>query len=228
MSTLGTIAIIVGAIVLLALVAIALIGARRKRLDSRREEAGELRQDAQRQGRLANRQRAEADERAARAKKAEAEAEERAAAARRERALAEQRDSVAGRQERFARDRHEEARSVDPDVDDESEDRQQPASGRTRWARCARRPDRRPPRRLSPAGWEAAEDPVGTKGLPAVRAAADALVVARARVHRQLRLDRVPLVVLLDQVVDAVESPAPSAGAPELREGARVARVLFS
>src|SRR3954471_14064507 len=132
MSTLGTIAVIVGVVVVLALVAIALIGARRKRLDSRREEAGELRQDAQRQGRLANRQRAEADERAARAKKAEAEAEERAAAARRERALAEQRDSVASRQERFARDRHEEARSVDPDVDDESEDHEHSAADRSR------------------------------------------------------------------------------------------------
>src|SRR3954468_19670079 len=169
MSTLGTIALIVGAVVLLALVALLIVSARRKRLDSRREEAGELRKDAQRQGRTAQRQRAEADERAARAKKAEAEAEERAAAARRERALAEQRDSVAGRQERFARDRHEEARSVDPDVDDESEARQQGASGRTRRAGWARRSARRRPRRLSPAGWEAAEDPVGTEGLAAVR-----------------------------------------------------------
>ena len=130
MSTLGTIAIIVGAVVLLALIAIALMGARKKRLDSRREQAGELRNEAQRHGRLAERQRAEADERAARAKKAEAEAEEKAAVARRERALAEQRETVAGRQERFARGRHEEAQSVDPDVDEDSADRQQPATSR--------------------------------------------------------------------------------------------------
>src|SRR4051812_47058018 len=170
MSTLGTIAVIVGVVVVLALVAIALIGARRKRLDSRREEAGELRKDAQRQGRLAERQRAEADERAARAKKAEAEAEEKAAQARREGALAEQRASGAGRQERFARDRHEEARSVDPDVGDDSADREQAGGGPV--SRVARRSILRPPRRTSLAGWKAAEDPVGAERLPAIRAAA--------------------------------------------------------
>jgi predicted lipid-binding transport protein (Tim44 family) len=131
MSTLGTIAIVAGALVVLTLVAILVMEARRKRLDSRREEAGELRKDAQRQGRLAERQRAEADERAARAKKAEAEAEEKAAQARRESALAEQRASVAGRQERFARDRHDEARSVDPDVDDDGADHDREAPTRS-------------------------------------------------------------------------------------------------
>jgi FtsZ-interacting cell division protein ZipA len=131
MSTLGTILVIVGVVALLTLVAVALIGARRRRLESRREHAGELRKDAQRQGRLAERQRAEADERAARAKKAEAEAEEKAAQARRERALADQRESVAGRQERFARGRHEEARAVDPDVEDDSGHRQQAATSRS-------------------------------------------------------------------------------------------------
>ena len=67
----------------------------------------------------------------ARVKQAEGEAEEKAAQARRERALAEQRANVAGRQERFARDRHDAARSVDPDVDDDTEDRQQPATSRS-------------------------------------------------------------------------------------------------
>jgi hypothetical protein len=70
--------------------------------------------------------------RAARAKKAEAEPEEKAAQARREGALAEQRASVAGRQEEVARSRHQEASSVDPDVDGDGAARDQQAPSRSR------------------------------------------------------------------------------------------------
>src|SRR4051812_37687111 len=51
-----------------------------------------------------------------------------------------------------------------------------------------------------------------------VRAAADRHVVARARVERKAGLDRIPVVVLLDELVDLVEGPLVRALAPPARE----------
>src|SRR5204863_7649634 len=64
---------------------------------------------------------------------------------------------------------------------------------------------------------EPVEDPGGVEGLAAVRAPADLDVVARARVHRQARLDRVVAVVAVDQVVQLAEVPALGDAAPFVR-----------
>jgi FtsZ-interacting cell division protein ZipA len=97
------VAIVVGALILIAL--LALIGRRgsERRKDTRRHEAGEIRREAEVGRAQADRTRAEADERAARARREEATAREQGA-----RAEAQQRD---------ARDRHLEAAELDPDVD---------------------------------------------------------------------------------------------------------------
>jgi hypothetical protein len=116
MSTGAIVAIVVGALVLTAVVVLLARNARVRRMDSRREEADELRQEAQQRGLRATRERAAADEQSARAKQAQAEAEEKAAAARRESARAQERAQVADRERRFAAERHEQARDVDPDV----------------------------------------------------------------------------------------------------------------
>ena len=55
---------------------------------------------------------------------------------------------------------------------------------------------------------EALEDPGGVERRLRVALAVDERVVARARVHRQPRLDGVPAVVPIDQVVDVAEVPA--------------------
>ncbi|HEX2232459.1 MAG TPA: hypothetical protein VHG69_03750 [Thermoleophilaceae bacterium] len=99
------IAIVVGALVLIAAIAIASKMARERRLEGKREEAREVRHEAQLRGAQADRQRAEAEERAARARK--------------EQAIADQQAAEADKHGRFARERHEEARSLDPDADDE-------------------------------------------------------------------------------------------------------------
>src|SRR6185295_6558794 len=61
---------------------------------------------------------------------------------------------------------------------------------------------------------EMSQHPRCVERLPPVRLAAYQNEVARSRVHRQPRLDRVPAVVLLDQVVDRVEVPTPRELAP--------------
>src|SRR5581483_5342038 len=93
-------------------------------------------------------------------------------------------------------------------------------SARPPWWRCARRRarcrQREPlPRASATAscaraqpGGEALERPVRTQPRPPVVAAVDERVVARDGIHGQARLDRVPAVVPLDQVVDLVEAPA--------------------
>jgi LPXTG-motif cell wall-anchored protein len=83
------VAIVVGALLLIGL--IAWLGTRRRerRLEAKRIQAGEIRREAQIEG--------------ARAKREEAAAEEHAARA--------------GRQQRFARERREEADQLDPDVE---------------------------------------------------------------------------------------------------------------
>ncbi len=67
------------------------------------------------------------------------------------------------------------------------------------------------------------EDPGGVERRAAVGAAADLDEVARAGIHRQAGLDRVPAVVLLDQLVDLAEVPALGDPAPA-RRGRRDAR----
>lgn len=120
MSTGAVIAIAIGAVLLLAVIGLVGVFVRRRRVETRRERAGELRQEAQARELRATREGAAADEQAARARQSQAQAEEKAAVARREGAEAQQRAEAAEGERRFARDRHEEARSVDPDaVEDE-------------------------------------------------------------------------------------------------------------
>ncbi len=73
------------------------------------------------------------------------------------------------------------------------------------------------------------EDPLGAELGAAVRGAADRHVVAGPRVHGQVGLDRVPDVVLSDQVVQAIERPRMRPGVPPAREqvGVAVGDVLF-
>src|SRR4051794_35306636 len=68
------------------------------------------------------------------------------------------------------------------------------------------------------AGRELLEHPLRVELGPPVRAPAQQHVVARARVHRQVRLDRGPLVVLTDQLVELLEPPRAHPGAPAPRE----------
>jgi hypothetical protein len=98
------IAIVVGVIVLAALLLLLGKKGRERRLETRREQAHEIRHEAQVHGAQAERERAEADERAARA--------------RREQAVAQEQAARADKSGRFARERHEEAVRVDPDADE--------------------------------------------------------------------------------------------------------------
>jgi hypothetical protein len=100
------IAIVVGALVLIAAIVLASRMARERRLEGKRDQAREVRQEAQIRGAKADRQHAEAEERAARARK--------------EQAIAEEQAAKADEHRRFARDRHVEADKIDPDADDEA------------------------------------------------------------------------------------------------------------
>src|ERR687887_222962 len=71
---------------------------------------------------------------------------------------------------------------------------------------------------------EPVEDPRRVERLEPVRPPADVDVVARLRVHREARLDGIPAVVLLDQLVHlgevpALARPAPVAGPLRVRLG---------
>jgi hypothetical protein len=125
MSTGVIIGIAVCAALLVGLIVVLNRAGRKRQVETRREQAHGLRQDAQARQLHATRQQAEADEQSARAKQAAAEAEEKAAIARREEAEANERAQSADRERRFARERHEQARSIDPDVTDEAEQRSQ-------------------------------------------------------------------------------------------------------
>ena len=72
---------------------------------------------------------------------------------------------------------------------------------------------------------EAPQDPRRVERLASVRLAADEDEVARPRVHRQSRLDRIPAVVLLDQVVDRMEVPPSGELAPASIPLTRVAHL---
>ena len=103
MSTGAIIAIVVGALILLALLWFVLRAGRERRLDTRREEAREIRR--------------EAEVGSAQADKSRAEADAQAAEARRQDALARERAATADEQHREARERHIEAADKDPDAD---------------------------------------------------------------------------------------------------------------
>jgi F0F1-type ATP synthase membrane subunit b/b' len=101
------IAIVIGALLLLALFMLLGRKGRERKLESRRHEAREIRREAELD-------RAQAD-------KTRAEAEAQAAEARRQEALARQRAAEAEEQHRTARERHLEAASLDPDADEDEE-----------------------------------------------------------------------------------------------------------
>jgi F0F1-type ATP synthase membrane subunit b/b' len=111
MSTVAIIAIVIGALILIALIWGVMSGSRRRRHEERRQVAG--------------RHREEAEHRHVKAEKHQAAADEKAAAARREAAEAEER-AVAARHEREVGDAHREhAREIDPDRDSEPSERQE-------------------------------------------------------------------------------------------------------
>ena len=126
----GTIvAIVIGALVLVALFVVLSRAARSKKMDARRNEAGELRQQAQERSVKAERHSAVAEEKAAIADRAEAQARQQAAIAKRERAEAQERSTVAEQEGRVAREHQEKAFEVDPDADASDRDTKE------RWAR---------------------------------------------------------------------------------------------
>lgn len=129
MDTATIIAIIVGAVTLIALFVVLSRAARSRKLDSRRTEATELRQEAQKRGLNAERHNAVAEEKAAVADRAEAEARQQAAIAKRERAEAQERATVAEQEGRVAQEHQEMAYEVDPDADADGTDTKE------RWAR---------------------------------------------------------------------------------------------
>ena len=108
MSAGAVIAIVIAAIVVIALVAWVSQRQRVRRIEQRRGEAAELRDEARLSGTRAERHQAAADEQAAAARRQAAEADERALRAKRERALAEEHETR--------------AREVDPDTPDTPDD----------------------------------------------------------------------------------------------------------
>lgn len=109
MSTGLLIALIVIAVVVLGLLLVSSRAAKAKGDETKRVEAGEHRDQARVEGARADSRAAEAEERAARAKREKAKADEQAA--------------IADRERRGAAERHEEADRIDPDVDEDAEDR---------------------------------------------------------------------------------------------------------
>ncbi|MEA2406436.1 MAG: hypothetical protein QOE69_555 [Thermoleophilaceae bacterium] len=97
------IAIVIGALLLVALFAVLGRAGGARRDEARRTKAGEIRREAEVSSAQADRMRAEADAQAAEARRQEALARERAASA--------------DEQQREARDRHIEAAELDPDAD---------------------------------------------------------------------------------------------------------------
>lgn len=122
MSTGAIIAIVAGAIVLVAVLVLLTRAARGRRLESRREDAAELRQRAAARERSAADARAAADEESARAQRVRAEADEKAAQARRNEIAAQERAGDAERETLVAREHHDRAREIDPDASDTGED----------------------------------------------------------------------------------------------------------
>ena len=120
MSTGAIVAIVIGALILIALMVFLARRGRERRLESMREEAHEHRSQARVRARTAEREQADADEAAARAKKARAAAEEQAAQARRAEAEAEAKSEHAQHERGHAEQLHGRATELDPDADDDS------------------------------------------------------------------------------------------------------------
>ena len=119
MSTGAIIAIVIGALLLVALLVVLARRGRERRFENMRVEAQEHRNEARIRERGAKRDQAEADEAAARAKKARAIAEEQAAQAQRAEAEAEAKSEHAQHQRGQVDQLHERATEIDPDADDE-------------------------------------------------------------------------------------------------------------
>jgi FtsZ-interacting cell division protein ZipA len=105
--------IVLGVLVLALVVWAVMRKQKERRLEGRREEAGELRQHAR--------------QRELEAERGEAEAEERAARARREAAAAEQQAAEARRVKAEASEHEQRAAEVDPDIDRDAEAERQQA-----------------------------------------------------------------------------------------------------
>jgi FtsZ-interacting cell division protein ZipA len=115
-STIAVVLIVIGAVIVIALLAAALKGARERKLEDRRAIAGEHREEAKLRQLEADKEAASADEQAARARREAAEAESRSRAAERER-------------ER-ARGHVEHAVEIDPDSGSERNDQGESARER--------------------------------------------------------------------------------------------------
>jgi FtsZ-interacting cell division protein ZipA len=102
MSTLAIVLIVIGALIVIGIVAAMLTGARQRRLEDRRQ--------------IARQHREEADSRRLDAEMNQAAADEKAARARREAAEAESRSQDAEREQETARAHAEHAQRVDPDA----------------------------------------------------------------------------------------------------------------
>jgi hypothetical protein len=120
MSTGAIVAIVIGALILIALMVFLARRGRERKLESMREEAHEHRSQARVRARSAEREQADADEASARAKKARAQAEEQAAQARRAEAEAEAKAEHATHERTHAEQLHGRATEIDPDAGDES------------------------------------------------------------------------------------------------------------
>ena len=132
MSTGAIIAIVIAAVILIAVVALLGKRGRERRLEGRRVEAQEHRDQARMRARTAEREQADADEAAARAKKARAIAEEQAAQARRAEAEAEAKTEHARHERGHAEALHGHAEEIDPDAGADPEADEGRSNGRRR------------------------------------------------------------------------------------------------
>ena len=123
MSTGAIVAIVIGALLVIALLVVLAKRGRERRFENMRQEAQEHRSEARVRSRSAERDQAEADEAAARAKKARATAEEQAAHARRAEAEAEAKADHARHEREHADSLHQRAGEIDPDADGEQDNR---------------------------------------------------------------------------------------------------------
>src|SRR5437763_4572678 len=121
MSTGAIVAIAVGAVIVLAIILVLGRMARNRRLERRRGQARELRQEASARSQRAEEVRASADEATARAERRQAEADEQTAKARKDSVAAEREGEHAAEEILAARTRHDRAREIDPDTDDSAE-----------------------------------------------------------------------------------------------------------
>jgi FtsZ-interacting cell division protein ZipA len=123
MSTGAIVAIVIGALLVIALLVFLAKRGRERRFENMRLEAQEHRDEARVRARSAERDQAEADQAEAQAKKARAIAEEQAAQARRAEAEAEAKADHARHEREHADSLHQRAGEIDPDADGDQNDR---------------------------------------------------------------------------------------------------------